>query len=140
MMKIKQKKPFTLLEIMIVILLIGLIGSVIGYNMKGSLDEGRAFKTRQGMAQIIDIFELEMAKTGLSAKDIADNPEKYLKLSGLVKDPDKFVLDGWGKRFDFSVDTENNTFTISSSSLTTYKHKKSGILGSPHKKENEEAK
>ncbi len=52
----------TLLEIMIVIVLIGLIGSVIGFNMKGSLDEGRAFKTRQAQEQIQDILMLEVAR------------------------------------------------------------------------------
>ena len=41
----QKKRALTLLEIMIVIVLIGIIGSVIGVNMKGSLDAGKAFKS-----------------------------------------------------------------------------------------------
>ena len=32
----KRKSTITLLEVMIVVLLIGIIGSVLGFNMKGS--------------------------------------------------------------------------------------------------------
>ena len=41
----KSKKAMTLLEVMIVIFIIGIISSVIGYNMKGSLEKAKAFKT-----------------------------------------------------------------------------------------------
>ena len=39
----RKKRAITLLEIMIVILLIGLIGGVVSYNLKGTLDKGKAF-------------------------------------------------------------------------------------------------
>ncbi len=134
-MKIKQKKPFTLLEIMIVILLIGLIGSVIGYNMKGSLDEGRAFKTEQASAKIRDILELELTKDNeLTPDAVEKNPETYLKKSGLIKDADKFVLDGWGNRFNISVD-ETKTVTVISDALVKYKeNKKNAANEKPAKK------
>lgn len=119
----KQKKPFTLLEIMIVILLIGLIGSVIGYNMKGSLDEGRAFKTRQGITQITDILELEMAKTGVTAQEIVKNPEKHLRESGLVKNATKLLTDGWGVAYKIELDTDNQ-ISITSEALNKYNNKK----------------
>lgn len=119
----KQKKAFTLLEIMIVILLIGLIGSVIGYNMKGSLDEGRAFKTKQAIVQIKDILELELAKNdSLTISQIVAEPEKYLALSGLVKNPDKMLMDGWGAKLVISAD--NDTIKITSTNLETYNTKK----------------
>ena len=51
-----KKRSVTLLEMMIVITLIGLIASVIGYNMKGSLDRGKAFKTEESQKQIKDIL------------------------------------------------------------------------------------
>ena len=61
----RKKRTLTLMEIMIVIVLIGLIGSVIGINMKGSLDKGRAFKTKEAIRQIDDIFSLEIAQRNL---------------------------------------------------------------------------
>lgn len=120
----KKKKPFTLLEIMIVILLIGLIGSVIGYNMKGSLDEGRAFKSEQAAAQIRDILELEFAKDDqLKAEDVESDPATYLKRSGLVKNPDKIINDGWGNKFVISID-ESRNISVSSEALDNYNAKK----------------
>lgn len=122
----KKKRAFTLLEIMIVIFLIGLIGSVIGYNMKGSLEEGKAFKTKQAIMKIREIFELEIAK-GASEQDIADDPARYLKASGLVSKPEKMIKDGWGQRF--SIKANEGKLKISSAKLSTYKQKKTKIRG-----------
>ena len=61
MMKCK-KRYITLLEIMIVIFLIGIIGSVIGYNMKGSIDKGKVFRTQESIKQVHDILLLEIAE------------------------------------------------------------------------------
>ena len=55
----KKKYTMTLLEIMIVIFIIGIIGSVIGYNMRGSLDNGKAFKTKEGSRKLYEIIQLE---------------------------------------------------------------------------------
>ena len=95
----KYKRNLTLLEIMIVIVLIGLIGSVIGFNMKGSLDEGKAFKTRQAQEQIRDILMLEMAR-GISLDEAVQRREVILANSGLVKNPKTFLKDGWGEEFE----------------------------------------
>lgn len=120
-MKIK-KRALTLLEIMIVIFLIGLIGSVIGYNMKGSLDEGRAFKTEQGAAQIRDILLLEVAK-GKSRDDVMNHPERYLANSGMVKDVKKILKDGWGKEYEI-VPNGKTDIKIISTALQEHKQKK----------------
>ncbi len=58
----KTRRAMTLLEIMIVIFIIGIISSVIGYNMKGSLEKAKAFKTTEGIKKITEIFELELAQ------------------------------------------------------------------------------
>lgn len=100
MKKRTKKRALTLLEIMIVIFLIGLIGSVIGYNMKGSLDEGKYFKSKHAAKQVRDILLLEVAK-GTPRDDVIDikKAEKILKESGLVKNPEKLLKDGWGTTF-----------------------------------------
>ena len=122
----RKKRTLTLMEIMIVIVLIGLIGSVIGYNMKGSLDEGRAFKTRQAMEQIEDILMLEVAR-GATIDEVINEKEKYLANSGLVKDPDSFLKDGWHQ--DFEIKKEGDGIEISSSRLKAYERKKAQKLG-----------
>lgn len=109
------------MEIMIVIVLIGLIGSVIGINMKGSLDKGRAFKTKEAIRQIDDIFSLEIAQ-GTSAEYILAHQEQILERSGFVKNPKRFLKDGWGVPFNISLDGRTtDKFIISSDKYTAYK-------------------
>lgn len=124
MFKTIRKYPMTLLEIMIVIFLIGLIASVIGYNMKGSLDEGRAFKTRQAKEQIHDILLLEYANNNFSIplEEIAKEPIAHLKNSGMVKKPQDLVQDGWGKPFEIKV--VSGDLKVTSKSLDDYEKKK----------------
>jgi hypothetical protein len=113
---------------MIVIVLIGLIGSVIGFNMKGSLDEGKAFKTRQAQDQITDILMLEVAR-GVPIDQVVKAPIRYLDHSGLIKNPKEFVKDGWGVLFDITVDTSGHTIEVNSDKLTAYEKKKKEKLG-----------
>lgn len=87
------------MEIMIVIFLIGLIAGAIGYNMRGSLNEGRAFRTQTASEQIRDILLLEVAKGNVSLKEAVNQPELCLKASGMVRDPAKLLKDGWGVPF-----------------------------------------
>ena len=124
----RRKRTLTLLEIMIVIVLIGLIGSVIGVNMKGSLDEGRAFKTRQAQEQIADILMLEVAR-GADIDTVVERRKLYLDNSGLVKNSEKFLKDGWGIEFDVKV--SKSTIKVTSEKLKAYDLKKRQKLGKP---------
>ena len=137
MKKRQKKRSLTLLEIMIVIVLIGLIGSVIGVNMKGSLDEGKAFKTKQARDQITDILMLEVAR-GATVEEVTKDPEKYLANSGLIKKPSNFIKDGWGERF--AIDPDGRThgnIIVKSAKLTAYENKKKEKLGKPQIKDDE---
>ncbi len=121
-MKVKRKHPMTLLEIMIVIFIIGIIGSVIGYNMKGSLEEGKAFKSEQGSKQVYDILTLEIAKGG-RIEDIVENPERYLDKSGFAKNPKKLLQDGWGQDYLIIRNGVDDLFVVSHDYLR-YREKK----------------
>ena len=70
MKKKKKQYALTLIEIMIVIVLIGLIGSVIGANMKGSLDEGKAFKTKYAHGADQRHFDARSGKRGILSKPL----------------------------------------------------------------------
>jgi len=120
-MKKKIKKySFSLLEIMIVIFLIGLIGGTIGYNMKGSLDKGREFKTKESIRQVSDILLLQVAE-GEEIENVVENPAEYLKKSGLVKDPEKLLKDGWGGKIDVKI--KGSELVVSSENLNKYESK-----------------
>ncbi len=129
MVKKYKKRSLTLLEIMIVIVLIGLIGSVIGFNMKGSLDEGKAFKTRQAQEQIRDILMLEVAR-GSSFDEVVSKKEEVLANSGLVKNPKNFLRDGWGEEFEVRVGGQgHDNIVVKSAKLLSYEKKKNDKLG-----------
>lgn len=108
----KKKYAMTLLEIMIVIFIIGIIGSVIGYNMRGSLDNGKAFKTKEGSRKLYEIVQLESVQKGM-LKDEGNLPDKIsamLKDSGLVKNVKELMKDGWGNEYHFSIEGEDLRF------------------------------
>lgn len=132
----KKKRSLTLIEIMIVIVLIGLIGSVIGVNMKGSLDEGRAFKTEQAMEQIKDILMLEIAR-GTPIDNVISDREAYLANSGLVKNAKKFLKDGWGNDFEV-IATKNGDIKVSSEKLIAYNKQKKAKLRKTVEEDTEE--
>lgn len=102
-MKKRKKQAMTLLEVMIVIFIIGIISSVIGYNMKGSLNKAKAFKTTEGMKKILEIFELEMAQGSASLQEVASSPEAVLDGSGLVTSGKEMMKDGWGQPYEVKL-------------------------------------
>jgi prepilin-type N-terminal cleavage/methylation domain-containing protein len=119
----KKKKAMTLLEIMIVIFIIGIISSVVGYNMKGTLDKAKAFKTEEGIKKIKEIFELEMAQGATNLQEILHHPEEVLKHSGLVNKD--IFKDGWGRLYQVSL-SQRGALIIKSEAFERYKlkHKK----------------
>lgn len=111
------------MEIMIVIFLIGLIGGVISYNMKGSMDEGRAFKSERGIEQVGDLLRLAIAK-GASLKDVQERPEFYIKQAGIVKDAEKLLKDGWGQPYEIVQDDARADIIVRSKKLLDYQASK----------------
>jgi general secretion pathway protein G len=132
----RKKRAITLLEIMIVILLIGLIGGVVSYNLKGTLDKGKAFRTEQGMKKLEDILNMELQMGSSTAADLqgrTDTKEEKiissLQRSGLIsaKEVKKFIRDGWGHPYLIKKVRGNNEVVVSSPKLEEY-HKTHGIL------------
>ena len=129
-MKKIVKRAITLLEIMIVVLLIGIISSVLGFNMKGSLDEGKAFKSREGAKQIRDILLMQVENDDelKNIVEVEDNMaiEKALRNSGLVADPKKLLVDGWGNPYHYKIVEEGDfsDLEITSDKLMAYEEKK----------------
>jgi len=120
----KKKRYLTLIEMMIVIMLIGIITSVIGYNMKGSLNKGKAFKTEQAMIQIKDLLLLEAAEKEIPIDEIVKDPRKHLQNSSLAKDVDGLLKDGWGANFEIRSKDRGRDIEIISQNLNRYNSKK----------------
>lgn len=145
----RKKRSITLLEIMIAILIIGLIGGVLGYQMKGSLDEGKAFKSREGSSKLESILNLQIAfqdwdPSKLESRKGSYVDEQYLKgcleSSGMIKDVSKMVVDGWGR--PYNIKYQGQQIVVRSTSLEAYERAKKSKInranGIEQKKENEQ--
>ena len=117
-----KKNAMTLLEIMVVVFFIGIIASLLAVNIKGTMEKGKAFKTEQAQKQIKDILLLEAAKNDIcDLHKIVKNPKKYLVQSGLVKDADSLLKDGWGQPFELSF--QKDDLLVVSKNLQKYQSK-----------------
>ena len=94
----RKKRAVTLIEIMIVILLIGLIGGALAFNMRGSMDKGRVFKSEQNAMRVYDILMMANATGDFEVKDPIDmkKVKAVVAKSPLAKDGAKLVKDAWG--------------------------------------------
>lgn len=112
----------TILEIMIVIFIIGIVGGVVGYNMKGTIEQGKAFKTKEGIGRLYELFHYEMATNDRTGKQVEEHWQEVVKNSGFIKNPKKFVKDGWGQ--EYAVRFVSGDFRIESKAYLAYLKKK----------------
>lgn len=116
-----QKRCVTLIEMMIVMFLIAVITGVIAYNYRGSLDEGKAFKTRTAIEKLETILNLEVAKNPQIANSIASEWQNYVVSSPLVHDANALLTDGWGEPYQVSVDAETGAVRVTSRRFDEYR-------------------
>ena len=117
----KKKRAITLIEIMIVILLIGIIGGALAFNMRGSMDQGKAFKTEQNILRVQDLLLLECAQSGVEPSALVGKWEEVVAQSALVRDPRELCKDGWNQKL--KVEVVNGEFKVSSAKFKTFKEK-----------------
>ncbi|WP_068468572.1 type II secretion system protein [Candidatus Protochlamydia phocaeensis] len=124
MKKFAFKKRFvTLVEMMIVMFLIAMITGVIAYNYTGSLDEGKAFKTKAGIEKIHTILDLHLASHPEDKESLDTNWKGIVERSQLVKNPKELLKDGWGAEYDVSTNQEGD-IEIRSGKYEAYQSKK----------------
>lgn len=123
------RRTLTLMEIMVVIVIIGLVSSVIAYNVRGSLNKGRVFKTEQAMNMLDDMICLEVPPDQIQT--LIDNPKKTLESIGLAKDVKKLLVDGWGSPFEITRARKANSVRIHSKHLDADKDHVVELAGTP---------
>lgn len=110
-MKKQKKRAITLIEMMVVILIIGLISGVLAYNFKGSLEEGKRFKTEHGIEQIKNILMLEVAQ-GQDLDYVKNNWSQIIDESPLAGKPKELKKDGWNEPYEIEI-KDNDIIVIS---------------------------
>lgn len=124
----RKKRSMTLLEIMVVIFIIGIVGAVIGVNMKGSLEQGKAFKSEKGSKQIYEILNLELARGNLNPSTLTiDQVIQSLNASGLVQDASKLMQDGWGRPYHIFVTQDGSDVRVVSDAFINHLTSKRGM-------------
>lgn len=114
-----KRRCITLIEIMIVMFLIALIAGVVTYNYRGSLEEGKAFKSKAAMDKIETILNLAVAEDPSLMDHISSEWVKVIQSSPLVKNANDLVKDGWG--IPFQVSAEGNVIHVHSSKFDEYR-------------------
>jgi general secretion pathway protein G len=114
-------RGFTLLELMVVLLIIGLLMSVAAFNFIGQGEEARKRTTVQSMKIIDGAIKQYQLSTGAYPPTIAALVPKYLE-----KEP----LDAWKRPFVYFVSSDpssNKPFTLMSTGKSGEQGGKDGI-------------
>lgn len=119
-----KRRCVTLIEMMIVMFLIALITGVVAYNYRGSLDEGKAFKTRTSIQKLETILNLEVAKHPEYRDRIATEWKQVIETSPMVHDANALTKDGWGSDYQVGVNPDNGAIVVSSQNLSEYEGKR----------------
>lgn len=120
MKKKHMKRRFvTLIEMMIVMFLIALITGVLAYNYRGTLEEGKAFKTRAGIEKLETILNLSASENPGLLDDIHSHWKEAVKKSPIVQNPNALIKDGWGD--EYQVEVENGEIKVTSRKYEEYK-------------------
>jgi general secretion pathway protein G len=127
-----KRRLITLVEMMIVMFLIAMITGVIAYNYTGSLEEGKAFKTKAGIDKIQTILDLHLATHPEERDSIDTNWRGIVGNSQLVKNANELIKDGWGIEYTVSKD-QNNDIEIKSEKYLQYQAAKKGSLFNSNK-------
>lgn len=112
------KRALTLIEMLIVIALIGIIGSALAYNLGAGLNKGKEFKTEQHRKKIRHILEYEMVDKNLSPSEAINNWQEVVKDSSLLErdqKPEDLFKDGNGVPFEVTYDQERQEIIVKSS-------------------------
>lgn len=115
------KRQITLIEIMIVMFLIAMIIGVVAYNYQGSLEEGKAFKTKTSIEKIRTILTLAISDNPSLADDLESRWKEVIKASPLVQNARDLQKDGWGEEYD--VRYQDGRVTVTSRKFEEYKKK-----------------
>jgi type II secretory pathway pseudopilin PulG len=108
-----KRTALTLIEMMLVIILIGIVGGALAFNLKGAIEKGKGFKTEEIRKKIDSVLDLALLE-GTSLEELEENWMEYVKKSPLikVKPNQESILDGWGKPFRVEVNPQDHSLVV----------------------------
>lgn len=116
----KKRRGFTLIEIMVVVVIIGLLSALVGPKLMGQSDEAKRKTTQTQILQLEQVLGLYYLDNGfypttqqglealVSAPATPPEPLNYKK-GGYMK---KMAKDAWGREFIYTAPGEHGDFDI----------------------------
>lgn len=101
-----RERGFTLVEIMVVVVILGLLATIVAQNVLGSTDEAKLQKTKSDLSTIREACKMYKIKEGRFPEQISDlvdeqeSGHKYLDLEEVPTDP-------WGNNNEYRLEIEN---------------------------------
>ncbi|MGI6354113.1 MAG: type II secretion system major pseudopilin GspG [Lentisphaerae bacterium] len=102
--------PFTLIEIMIVVVIIGMLAALVGPNILGSLDKTKVKSTKAQLVNLknaVQQFYMDMSSYPTSLNELLVNPGND-KWDGPYLEAKSLPKDGWDNDFQYSCPGQDN--------------------------------
>jgi len=106
----RRSRPFTLFEIMIVVVIIGMLAALVGPNILGSLDKTKVKSTKAQLVSLknaVQQFYMDMSSYPNRLDDLLVNPGND-KWDGPYLEAKNLPKDGWDNEFQYSCPGPNN--------------------------------
>ena len=108
--RVRRSNPFTLIEIMIVVVIIAMLAALVGPNILGSLDKAKVKSTKAQLVNLksaVQQFYMDMSAYPASLQDLITNPGND-KWNGPYLDAKNLPKDGWDGDFEYTVPGADN--------------------------------
>lgn len=95
----RTARAFTILEVMIVLIIIGLIGSIVAFNVVGAAEKARKQQTEASMKTIQAALKMYNGQYGTYPQGIGVGGINVLVTENLIEADN--LSDGWGRDFEY---------------------------------------
>ncbi|MDD4098530.1 MAG: type II secretion system major pseudopilin GspG [Lentisphaeria bacterium] len=106
----RRRHPFTLIEIMIVVVIIGMLAALVGPNIIGNLDKTKVKSTKAQLVSVknaVQQYYMDMSSYPARLEDLLVNPGND-KWDGPYLEAKNLPKDGWDNDFQYSCPGQDN--------------------------------
>ena len=113
MKKVRKEKGFTLIEILIVVVIIGLIASLIAPNIMGKFERSKeeiAKAQIEMLSSAVQSFIIDVGRCPTSLEELIKSNDK--KWRGPYLSKQEIPLDPWGRPYQFKCPGDHGPFDL----------------------------